>query len=453
MSSEASGDGLVEEAFWGGRVVVRLPPADDPLPYALAAASRGSALVLTPSAAGAALLHQRLQRAGHPVSLAPRDWPRAAAGGCTVVGARAGAWTPVPDLAAVLVLDVHDEAYQEQRAPTWSGWRVAAERACRAGVPCVLTSPCPPLDVLAGGRLLVPPRARERGGWPALEVVDRRRDDPRSGLYSDRLVALVRSGRRVACVLNRKGRARLLACHACGEVTRCERCGSAVEPVEDGLRCRSCGTERPRLCLSCGAQQLKLLRPGVARVREELGALAGRPVDEVTTETVELPRAEVVVGTEAVLHRLPGADAVAFLDFDQELLAPRFRAAEQALALLARAARLVGGRSRGRILVQTRLPAHEVLDAALHADPGRLAAAEAPRRAALRLPPATAVAVVSGPKAGGFVAALPSTVEASGPQGDRWLVRAHDHTALCDALAAPARPAGGLRIEVDPTRV
>jgi len=84
----------------------------------------------------------------------------------------------------------------------------------------------------------------------------------------------------------------------------------------------------------------------VSRVREELEALTGRPVGEVTAETGPLPSAAVLVGTEAVLHRVGPVDGVAFLDFDQELLAPRFRAAEEALALLARASRLVGGRRR-----------------------------------------------------------------------------------------------------------
>ena len=66
----------------------------------------------------------------------------------------------------------------------------------------------------------------------------------------------------------------------------------------------------------------------------------------------------MVVGTEATLHQIDRADVVAFLDADQELLAPRYRAAEQALALLARAARLVGGKAGGgRIVVQTFGPA------------------------------------------------------------------------------------------------
>jgi primosomal protein N' (replication factor Y) len=62
-----------------------------------------------------------------------------------------------------------------------------------------------------------------------------------------------------------------------------------------------------------------------------------------------------------VLHRADAAPAgielVTFLEFDQELLATRYRAAEQALWLLVRAARVVGGRRRGgRVLVQTRVP-------------------------------------------------------------------------------------------------
>jgi primosomal protein N' (replication factor Y) len=444
--------GLVGDAFARtGPVVVRLPPAADPFPFVLA---RHPALVLAPSLDAAAGLAGRLRRAGRPVALVPRDWARAAAGGTTVVGARAAAWAPVPDLAAVVVLDAHDEVYQEERAPTWNAWQVAAERARRAGVPCVLLSPCPSLDVLAVAEPVLPARAEERAGWSVVDVVDRRRDDPRSGLYSERLVDALRSGGRVVCVLNRKGRSRLLSCAACGELARCAACDAAVEQDDADLRCRRCGTTRPTVCAACGGTRLKNLRVGVTRVREELEALAGVPVGEVTGESDELPSTHVLVGTEAVLHRVTAADTVAFLDVDQELLAPRFRAAEQALALLARAARVVGGRSgHGRLLLQTRLPDHEVVAAALHADPGRVAVAEAPRRTALRLPPTTALAVVSGEAADAFVDAVPSHVDRLGPVDGRTLLRAPDHRVLCDALAGTPRPPGRLRVEVDPLRV
>ena len=140
-----------------------------------------------------------------------------------------------------MVVDEHDEAYQEERAPTWHARDVAMERARRAGAPCVLTSATPSLDALATARLVTLARADERAGWPVVELVDRRSEEPGLGLFSPRLVALARQaveGQRVVCVLNRRGRARLLACATCGELARCEACGSLVEEDEGALRCR-----------------------------------------------------------------------------------------------------------------------------------------------------------------------------------------------------------------------
>jgi primosomal protein N' (replication factor Y) len=453
-------DDLAAEAFAGTRTLLRLPPARDPFPVVFEAARRGPSLVLAPSVAQAAHIAIRLRRGGFPVALHPRDWALAATGACTVVGARAAAWAPLADPAAVVVIDEHDETYQEERAPTWNARDVAVERARRAGVPCVLVSPCPSLEAEAEAPLLAPSRSEERAGWPALEVIDRRKEAPGLGLFSERLVALAREAERVVCVLNRKGRARLLACTACGELARCEVCEGAVEQLSDGtLRCRRCGHERPSVCTNCGATTFRVLRVGVSKARDDLERLAGRPVAEVTADSsgpLDAEQAPVLVGTEAVLHRVSRADVVAFLDFDQELLAPRYRAGEEALALLVRGARLVGGRrDGGRLLVQTRMPNHEVLDAAVHADPGRFALVESARRAALRFPPEAALAEISGEAGARFAADLAGDgVEVLGPSSaGRWLARASGHRELCDRLATAVRPAGRLRIAVDPVRV
>jgi primosomal protein N' (replication factor Y) len=444
------------------RSIVRLPPTADLTAVAAVAAARGNALVLCPTVAMAAAIATRLRRAGVAVALHPHEWAAGAAG-ATVVGTRAAAWAPVGDLRSIVVLDEHDEAHQQEQAPTWHARDVAIERAARAGVPCLLTSPCPSQEALSWGSLHVPARARERAGWPVAEVVDRRDEDPRrAGLFSPALTRVLRSDARVLCVLNRTGRAKLLACASCGDLARCSRCEAAVTQPADLLVCDRCGTTRPVVCQTCGGTRFKNARPGVARVREELEALVGEPVTELTAATeADHPLTRVVVGTEAVLQRVGHADAVAFLDLDQELLAPRFRAAEQALALVARAARVVGTsagggpRAGGRLLLQTRLPDHEVVRAAVLADAGLVADAERERRQLLRFPPFAALAEVSGAAAPDYVAALgsPPGVEVAALAGGRWLVRAADHPTLCDALAQVRRPAGRLRVEVDPLRI
>ena len=297
-------------------------------------------------------------------------------------------------------------------------------------------------------------------------VVDRRDEDVgRSGLYSSTLVdavrATARSGRRVVCVLNRTGRARLLACRSCGSVAECERCDAAVHLTDQlDLLCDRCGTRRPSICLHCGSTALSLLRLGVTRAREELEALAQEPVAQVTAAAGSADPAQdparVLIGTEAVLHRVAEAGLVAFLDLDQELLAPRYRAAEEALHLLVLASRLVGGRSEGsRVIVQTRRPDHEVIQAALHADPARVSVVEAARRDQLRFPPAATIAVVGGEAAEAYVERVgqPLGIQVQGPDDGRWLLRAEDRAVLLDHLAAVDRPPGRLRLWIDPARI
>ncbi|MFN8019703.1 MAG: hypothetical protein U0P45_16505 [Acidimicrobiales bacterium] len=486
-------DPVLRQALDHHRAVVRLGPGADRYPFVRAACEGDTppghqVLVLCPSVAEAVALAGRLRRDGVAVALAAHDrpgaaaageWARAASGAArAVVGARAAAWAPAPHLGRVVVLDEHDEAYQQEQAPTWNARDVAVERARRAGAPCALVSPCPSLEALAWGQVVAAPRAVEREAWPWVDVVDQRELDPALGpLFSPRLVDALRSGGRVLCILNRTGRARLLACSACRAIARCERCDAAVSleagdpdvATVDELACGRCGTRRIPVCLACGAHRFKNLRLGVSRAREELEVLAGEPVVEVTAASDAadpLAHRRIAIGTEALLHRVHAAEVVAFLDFDQELLSLRYRAAEEALALVARAGRIVrraaarqeGATSladrRGRVLVQTRSPDHPVLVAATQADPERLVASEQPMRSALGLPPTRAMARVSGDGAAELVAALgqPLGVSVQGPRDGAWRVLATDHGVLSEVLRSVPRPAARVRIEVDPLR-
>lgn len=465
--------------------VVRWPPLLDRrhLVEGLLAA-RGSSLVVIADAVRAAAFARWVRGRGRDAvvlhsatSDAERTaaWARAAAGSCVVVGGRTVALAPVPDLAVAVVLDDADEALQEERAPTWHARDVAVERCRRAGVPCIVVSPAPTLEALAlVDEPVVAAADLEARGWPRLQVVDRRELPPGAGLFSPALAdalheALARGGPAV-CVVNRRGRLRLLACDSCGRLTRWDRAGAPV--WSDDVPDLAGEVARPSVCPWCGGTRLRVLRAGVARVRDELAALLPRAsVVELDADVDEVPRdADVVIGTEAVFHRVGvrrrRPRLVAFLDFDQELLAARYRAAEEALWLLGRAAHLLAGRPRSetRLLVQTRDPDHDVLAAAAgHLD--RLVDAERARRRVLGLPPFGALAELRGTPdvvgaAADALATAPLGVRVLGPSADgdaaRLLVRADDAGRLAAALAVavPAgRAHGRLRTVVDPSRI
>src|SRR5690606_21144694 len=126
---------LVDHALARPVSLVRLPPAADPTEVPVAVAVRGHTLVVCPTAPLAAAVVARLRRAGVRAVRHPEGWAAGAAG-ATVVGTRAAVWAPVGDLRAVVVVDEHDEAHQQEQAPTWHAREVAVERARRAGVPC-----------------------------------------------------------------------------------------------------------------------------------------------------------------------------------------------------------------------------------------------------------------------------------------------------------------------------
>jgi primosomal protein N' (replication factor Y) len=423
-------------------VVRRAPLLDRRELVASMCAADGSTIVVAADGSRGRSLAQFLRRAGREVAYLHSDdtdaqrtaaWRRAARGSCVVVGGRVAALAPVPDLAAAIVVDY--------------------ERAARAGAPWSVVSPAPTVEALAlaGVELDAQPADVEARGWPRTLVVDRREDPPGAGLLTEPLADALRSaGGPVVCVLNRRGRLRVLACDACHALLRWDR-----------------AADRPMLCDECGATRLRVLRAGVTRIAEELAALFPRlRVLDVDADTGEIGATDILIGTEAVLHRPEirrrRPALVAFLDFDQELLAARYRAVAQAHWLATRGAQLLVGRPRDetRLVVQTRQPDHEVVRALAAGRPAIVAEAELERRRALGFPPFGALAELTGDDAavdaaagalGGFDA-----IQVLGPTDGHALVVAPEPDALADALVVAhtaARPIGRVRIAVDPPRV
>ncbi len=447
-----------------GVSAVQIAPTTDLFPFVEAATSLGPTLVVAADGQVADQLVAQLRRRKIRVGHHRYEWSAGLAG-AVVVGQRSAVLAPLPDRpATIIVLDSRTEAMQEERVPTWHAADVAIERSRRNGGRCLLLGPISPLvgeDRV--DRVLRVSRSASRSGWPLVEILDRRDEEPRtaSTLLPPVLVERLRSADGALLVLNRKGRSQMLACSSCMELARTEDGRNLMVERDGGLESPVTGERRPMVCGSCASTQLKRLRPGVSRIAEEAEVLVGRPVTELSSDTAQSDHhggaARVVVGTEAALHRLDfRPDLVAFLDMDQELYAPRFRAGEQAMTLLVRAARLLGGRAQGgRILALTRVPDHPVLLAAQLADMGAFVDSELATRRMVDLPPFVAMAELSGSDVEQMAARLMAieTVSVVGPRPNgHFLVTASNHDVLADALSSARQRGQKVRVAVDPGR-
>ena len=447
--------------FGGGLITVA--PLSNLAPFISAVACDGPTIVVMPTQHRVKLLAAALRANNFSVAQWPQDWALAYGGVDVVIGTRSAVWAPVEKFSNMVVVDEHDDLLQEERSPTWHARDVAIERSSRVGARCILLSPIASLSARkwAGDRRVVD----SQGQWPEVLIVDRNNDEQWSrSLISSELIAELRDkSRRAVCVLNSKGRARLTACGSCRNILRCEKCDAALNQTDKTtLDCPRCGESRPVICQVCGSSSCAVLKPGVARLREELEAAANRSVFEVTaaTETVN-ERCNVFVGTEAVLHRVQNADTVVFLDIDSELLAPRYRANEIVATLVVHAARLVGRSTQSpRSLLQTHTPDNAFLIGLKIGDLSQYFVSDEARRSLLKFPPFGSIAQVSGKGTKAFLDSLNESLEFSAvvqtmnKDTENGLIRAENWQQLSDVLLSAKRPAKSrLTFHVDPPRV
>lgn len=385
-------------------------PQDPVISIALDAAAEGPVLVLCPTTEMATRGGAWLRRHGAVVAEHPAEWSRAAGGVDVVIGARSAVWSPVPGLRTILVVDEHETSYQEERVPTWDAVDVAVERGVHCGATVILSSSTPSLrrvDELLDGRIS-PAESNDPlngGRWPVCSTVDllsvEQTGHVASSLLSAELLALCRDrSSRTAVILNARDESIGVRCRDCGQRAVCESCAGPVRSAATrGLLCDRCTRTVAALCGACGGTRLAPLRIGVRALAEQLRRATQRQVAVVTGKDTEVPGGtDLVVGTEAALHRVHPLDNVVLADVDGMLQSSKLGARERLWGLIVRALRVVG--EGGRVVVQTRDTHHDLIESVgrtRHEGSGAYldwARTEVLRRRALFLPPCVPSAVV-----------------------------------------------------------
>ena len=247
----------------------------------------GSTIVASPTPARAAALAAYPRTGGarrsrsciptRPTRSAPTAWrgPRPATASSSAAGSPRS--RPCPTSRAAIVVDDADEALQEERVAHLARARRAARARGARRRPWTVVSPAPTVEAVVAidAPLEAPPPDVERGGWPRGQVVDRREEPPGAGLLTEALADALRDADGLAvCVLNRRGRFRLLACDACHAppaVGPCRRAAAA------------CATSAAR-------RKLRVLRAGVAPRRRGAGGAVPGSASSTSTPPPRGPR-------------------------------------------------------------------------------------------------------------------------------------------------------------------
>ncbi len=369
------------------------------------------ALVLLPEIA---LSSQWTERFGRRFGVAPAVWHsdlasrvrkitwQAVAEGQApvVVGARSALFLPFPDLGLVVVDEEHEAAFKQQDGVVYNARDMAVVRARFCEAAAVLVSATPSLETVANveaGRYAHLRLTRRHAGatMPEISLLDLRETPPDRGrfLAPPLLEAVRRSlaqGEQAMLFLNRRGYAPLTLCRHCGHRMQCPNCTAWLveHRTRHQLLCHHCGhtIPIPPECPSCAAaDSLTPVGPGIERITEEAAAvfpearrlimasdtIAGPNAAAAAAHAIEDRSVDLIIGTQLVAKgwHFPHLTFVGVVDADLGLAGGELRASERTVQLLHQVAGRAGrAEAPGRVMLQTFIPDHPVMQALLGGD-------------------------------------------------------------------------------------
>jgi primosomal protein N' (replication factor Y) len=330
-------------------------------------------------------------------------------------------FAPVADLGLVVLWEDGDPLHAEPRAPYPHAREVLTMRADLAGCAALVgglgrSVEAQQLVATGWAREVVADRATVRARTPrvrALTTTELAKEGPAAAArLPGPVFAALRAALEAGPVLvqvPRAGYVPVTACARCRAAARCVTCTGPLGIDAAGAvpSCRWCGRlATDWVCRECGGRSLRSVRVGSGRTAEEIGrAFPGIPV-RISGARATGGIIDVVPDRPAIVVATPGAEPVAESGYPAAvLLDAAVATAGEGLGVepdavrrwLAAAALTRPAAEGGQVLLVGDGAARPT-QALVRWDPAGLAERELAERATLRLPPAVAMAAVTGPR-------------------------------------------------------
>ncbi|MFD2586878.1 primosomal protein N' [Croceitalea marina] len=312
-----------------------------------------------------------------------------------VIGARSALFLPFSNLGLIVVDEEHESSFKQfDPAPRYHARDAAIVLANFQNCKCVLGSATPSIESYKNakkGKYGLAEMKQRYGNvlMPAIELVDIKeatRKKRMKGHFSERLQETIsealNEGEQIILFQNRRGFAPIIECTTCGHSSQCPNCDVSLtyHQFKNQLRCHYCGYHMALqlACEACGnstldkkgfgteqvQQELEILFPEAKVGRMDLDTTRGKYAYEKIITSFEQQEMDILVGTQMVTKGLDfrNVSLVGIMNADSLLNFPDYRAHERSFQLLTQVAGRAGRtKKRGKVLIQTYNPYHQIL--------------------------------------------------------------------------------------------
>lgn len=312
-----------------------------------------------------------------------------------IIGARSALFLPFANLGLIIIDEEHETSFKQyDPAPRYHARDAAIVLAGLFNSKVLLGSATPSIESYQNAQTTKYGYAQidRRFGnvlMPEIELVDikvQHRKKRMKGHFSERLLEEItetlNEGEQVILFQNRRGYAPILECTTCGHSPQCPNCDVSLtyHKQRKQLRCHYCGHHIviPNNCLACGSNTLDTKGFGTEQVEQELNTIfpsakvgrmdldttRGKHAHAKIIHAFENQEMDILVGTQMLTKGLDfrNVNLVGIMNADALLNFPDFRAHERTYQLLTQVAGRAGRtKKRGKVIIQTFNPYHQIL--------------------------------------------------------------------------------------------
>jgi primosomal protein N' (replication factor Y) (superfamily II helicase) len=338
-----------------------------------------------------------------------------------IIGARSAVFLPFQHLGLIIVDEEHESSYkQHDPAPRYHARDASMMLANIWQCKTVLGSATPSFESYHNAKTERYGLVEMKQRYGAIEMpilltadtAEETRTKTMKGHFTsvlfDEITKALDQHEQVILFQNRRGYAPILECQQCHWIPKCVNCdiNLTYHKYIDSLKCHYCGyTQKvPQSCHACGSHLLDLKGLGTEKVEDELNiffpnariarldleATKSKHGHEQIIRSFENYEADILVGTQMISKGLDfeKVSVVGIINADQLLFFPDFRAHERAYQLLTQVSGRAGRKHKqGKVIIQTGVPNHHVIQEVIHQRYEYLYVNETEERKSFQYPP------------------------------------------------------------------